>query len=185
MTIPNIILSILSDMKASHLIADFTYQTPGKSNVVASQMECPMAILSTFTDFLISSNRRSESAEVNLFFLNRQSLDFDGVEDLNNPDKKGTPEDLCFNFLNRLTQYRYLETENVRMSSTFDSNDTNLTGYALQMRITDKRSFCIDEDETSRSTLHINSSENGVVEYDVAGYSKVVVNTSVSNIEKI
>lgn len=159
MRIETKLLAILNDIKTAGRLTSVTYQSPAKSNVETDTMTAPMAVLYVVTDHKLDLKRNSarETAEVNLFLLNRNTrLDWDGVGATAYIDAMAQVALEVVARVKADTTMR-IDSDQLDVRSVFDLNDTNLAGVSLQFTLTELQGQCIsipqptptpDEDNT-------------------------------------
>ena len=170
MQLTNKILNILNSITG---IKTVLYESGAGTNLRLDRRETPAAILYMLQEYTIDLAKgiKREIVDVEVFVCDRCDLAAKGevVQ-----QKLDTLLPYVNQFVALLTSEKtlLLDGDNISVQMAYGKFDTNVCGYSLQFKVSERQGTCIDNDASGVNQIVIK--KNGTV--DVAAYGEAIVN---------
>lgn len=170
MQLTNKILNILNSITG---IKTVLYESGAGTNLRLDRRETPAAILYMLQEYTIDLAKgiKREIVDVEVFICDRCDLAAKGevVQ-----QKLDTLLPYVNQFVALLTSEKtlLLDGDNISVQMAYGKFDTNVVGYSLQFKVSERQGTCIDNDASGVNQIVIK--KNGTV--DVAAYGEAIVN---------
>lgn len=140
------ICTVLEAMRtdANSNLQSWQYNSPARANVENDFSDTPTAVAFCLTDWQVTQGVVREIADVAVGFLTTQpNLDFDG---LHNEQRVDEMKDIALDFIARVKSRGIFvfEDDPIKMRSVYDTNDANLTGVFVEVKMRELAGKCLN-----------------------------------------